>query len=266
MCGGGFEAGMHDILAYSRGNPITVEDVVTYLKVTGAFGNAVYKLMEMHTIDWEIQSLNVQITEEALQAHLTAKRRVAGLTGAADLNNYCHRNGILWEQWMQVAESELRRNALKQRVIGSPAIQAYFEHNRERLKKVCVARIVCHTLAEAEQIRERLLAGESDFATLARQTSLEHNSRIAGGHLGCMGRGVLPPNIEQDIFFAEAGALCGPYAQNGFWAIYMVEEVLHSTLTDSSMYQIADKLFADWLRERVLKAQREERMQGEHYV
>ena len=81
-----------------------------------------------------------------------------------------------------------------------------------------------------------------------------------------MGRGVLPPNIEQDIFFAEAGALCGPYAQNGFWAIYMVEEVLHSTLTDSSMYQIADKLFADWLRERVLKAQREERMQGEHYV
>lgn len=244
-----------DVLARVRGASITVDDVVTYLKVTGVFGDAVYKLTEMYAIRQEIQALDVQVTEEKRQAHLTSKRHLMRLSGAAELNSYCHRNGIVWEQWKQVAESDLLRDALKQKVIGFPEVQAYFEKHREQLKKVCIARIVCRKQEEAEQLKKRILSGEGDFSTLARQNSLEHNSRIAGGHLGCVGRGVLPPEIDAALFLAETGAICGPYAQNGYWAVYQVEEVLHAALNDGSVHHITNKLFAEWLRERVLQAQ-----------
>ena len=255
---------VQDTLVHFHGKRITVENVLDYLKVTGVFSNTVYRLIEMRAIERELQVLGVQITEEELQAHLAAKRRLAGLSGSVEFNNCCHQNGMHWEQWKEAAEAELRRDILRQKVIGSPAIQAYFEKNQEHLKKICIARIVCHTQAVAAQIKESILSGDGDFSSLARQHSLEHNSRIAGGHLGCVGRGILPPEIERDLFSADAGAICGPYLQNGFAAIYYVEEVLHGMLTDASMQQIADRLFSDWLRERVLKAQQEERRQGKH--
>ena len=255
---------INDILVCFDDKRITVGDVLDYLKITGVFSNTVYRLIEMRAVDRELQALGVQITDADMQTHLAAKRRIAGLSGSVEFNNYCHQNGIHWEQWKAVAESDLRRDVLRQKVIGSPAIQAYFKKNQEQLKKICVARIVCHTQTIAEQIKNSILSGDGDFSTLARQNSLEHNSRIAGGHLGCVGRGVLPLEIERDLFSADAGAICGPYLQNGFAVIYYIEEVLHGMLTDASMQQIADKLFSDWLSERVLKAQQEERRQGKH--
>ncbi|MBF0145978.1 MAG: peptidylprolyl isomerase [Magnetococcales bacterium] len=245
---------MDHVLASSHGAPITVNDVVTYLKVTGAFGSAIYRLMEMRTVEQEVRSLNIEISEEMLHAHLSMKRRMAGLAGAIEFNTFCHQNGILYDQWKEIAENDLKRHLLKRKVVSSPEIQAYFERNQEQLKKICVARIVCRSQDEAHRLKNRILSGESDFSTLARQYSLEHNSRVAGGHLGCVGRGVFSPDIERDLFSAETGMICGPYAQNGYWAIYFIEEILNGTLTDTSMHQIADKLFQDWLSARVLRA------------
>ena len=246
---------MDHVLTHIYEEPVTVKDIVTYLKVVGVFSNAVHKLMELHTVRHAIQELNIVVEDEELQSYLESKRRLAGLAGVAELNRYCHQHGILWQEWKEVAEGDFLRDILKRKVIDETRIQSYFEQNREQLKKLCIARIVCREFQEAEDIKVRALGGEGDFSVLARKHSLEHNSRIAGGHLGCMGYGVLPAEIEQDLFSAATGAICGPYAQNDYWVVYHVEEILHATLTDDARQQIANKLFSDWLRERVSKAQ-----------
>jgi hypothetical protein len=235
--------------------PITVADVVSHLKITGAFESATNRLIEIAVIRQEIERRGIMVTDNERLDHLGAKRQVMGLTGAADLNDYCHRNGIHPEQWKRAVEASLLRKKLFQEFSNHENIESYFNQHKERLKRLCIARIVCKDRKEADRLKALILADNSQFAPLARQHSMEHNSRIAGGHLGCVGLGVLPHDIEQDLFSSEAGSIRGPYPQNGYWAIYLVEEVLHDNLTETTRNMITDQLFSEWLRERVLDIQ-----------
>lgn len=250
---------MHHVVTYFEGRPVTVADVVTHLKVTGAFGKATYQLLEMEVIHREASVRGVVITDLERQTHLEAKRRMMGLGSATDLNAFYHRNGIQPEQWKWAAETDLLRKKLLWEVAGSEDVARYFDQHRAQLKKLCIARIVCQSREEVLKMHASIDSGAVEFATLARQHSLEHNSRIAGGHLGCIGRGVLPPEIERDLFAAPVGALRGPYQQNGYWAIYLVEEILHAALTDATRRYISERLFAEWLREQVINVQNEKR-------
>ncbi|MBF0382570.1 MAG: peptidylprolyl isomerase [Magnetococcales bacterium] len=151
-------------------------------------------------------------------------------------------------------------------MVKSREVDLYFSKHKESLKRLCIARIVCKNREEADKIYETVCVDNERFAPLARQYSMEHNSRIAGGHLGCIGRGVLPEDIEQDLFASKVGTIKGPYQQNGYWAIYLIEEILNNSLTNATRNNISDQLFAEWLREKVLLIKNKEKNQENKYV
>lgn len=245
---------IQDVVVHIFDKPITVKDVLSHLKINGTFENTVYQLIEAEVIRAQVNQMNITITPKEQKTHLDSKRRLMGLSSAIDLNRYLHHHDIQLETWKQSAENELLRQKLKQKVANPHSVDAYYEREQERLKMVCVARIVCQDAEQLNQIKHNIQNGEGDFAQLARKHSLEHNSRIAGGHLGCVGKGMMPQEIEKDLFSSPAGAIVGPYAQNGYWALYQVGEILHGQLNEQSRRHIADKLFSEWLRERVLNA------------
>lgn len=87
------------------------------------------------------------------------------------------------------------------------------------------------TIAEINELRERILAGE-DFASIARQHSDDATSVVAGGDLDWISEGGMPREFELVINDLEENTLSEPFSSQTGWHI---AEVLGRRDTDLSM-------------------------------
>lgn len=245
---------MHDILTTVSGTPITVKDVATYLKSNGTFRNAIYSLIEIRVIALKCQEYKVKISDHEFYEHAETKRRLLGLPSAADINRYCKWHGIVMEQWNDTVRQEILRRKLKEKVIKKAEIESYFALHESEFSSAYLSRIVLGGRIEAAAVKDRILEGTEDFAILARRVSVERNTRIAGGYLGLMKRGSLPPTVGQAVFAAKPGQIIGPFEQSEYWVIYRIEDIQPAKLDDTSRASVADHLFGKWLERDVFSA------------
>lgn len=242
---------MSDVLTTVNGKPISVQDVVDHLKVSGVFRSSIYKLIENEVVNAKARELGVVVTEEETDAHCDHRRRMMGLSGSQEISQFCRMHGVRWEHWKTASTLELLRQKVKGALITDSVIKEFFQQHQDALKMVCLSRIVCKDRETAEQVLATLQRGEADFSTLARRHSEEHHTRIAGGYVGCFKRGMLPGEVEPELFKAGLKQVIGPLSHAGSWSLYQVQEIFQAELNAATRSHIADKLFAEWLRRAV---------------
>jgi len=117
--------------------------------------------------------------------------------------------------------------------------------------------IILATLEDAEKTRARWEAGE-DFADLAREVSLDEQSRDKGGDLGWFPRGVLDYNIEYAAFNLSTDNVSESLAYYDvsdtssteplYWYLLMVsEKAAARELDENSLQALKDNALDDWL-------------------
>jgi peptidyl-prolyl cis-trans isomerase SurA len=87
------------------------------------------------------------------------------------------------------------------------------------------------TIAEINELRERIIAGE-DFAVIARQNSDDASSVVAGGDLDWVNEGGMPPEFELAVNELDENELSEPFLTATGWHI---AEVLGRRETDLSI-------------------------------
>ena len=87
------------------------------------------------------------------------------------------------------------------------------------------------TIAEINELRERIIAGE-DFAVIARQNSDDASSVVAGGDLDWVNEGGMPPEFELAVNELDENELSEPFLTVTGWHI---AEVLGRRETDLSI-------------------------------
>lgn len=244
---------MHDVLTTVSGEPITVEDVIVHLKGNGTFRNAIYQLIEYRVIAFKCKELRLNIGDQELREYSQTRRRLLGLMSAIDMSRYCRWHGISMEQWHGMIQRDLLRQKLKHRLISKRDVEAYFEAHKHDYMMASVSRIVCATASDAEAARKRTEGDGEDFATVARNVSLERNTRVSGGYVGCIKSGTLPEPINQLVFTAPPGATLGPFQQSGYWVLYRLEERRNTELDETLHNNISEQLFNRWLRDTARK-------------
>lgn len=244
-----------DVLTTVRGEPITVRDVVAWLKVNGTFRNAIYQLISQALIADKARELGVKVTPAQLRVYAMRRRESLGVADAVSMNNYCRWLGITFEQWEREVEKELLRERVKAALFPRSVVDRLYEERSHELHVLTLSRIVCREKSRAQHARRRLADNKSQFSEVARQYSEEEETREMGGYLGQVRWGMLPPDVEQAVFGAESGALLGPLQQDSFWVLYHIDDVQRTELTDELREQIADRLFSDWLEEAVRDAE-----------
>ena len=146
---------------------------------------------------------------------------------------------------------ELLRKKLQRRVIGAAEIRRYFSSNKAKLLTARLSRIVCADEAGAQRVIAHVRLRPDDFSLMARQHSIEEQTRNSGGYLGSFKSGILPADIEKAVFSARSGEVLGPFLENGYGTLYRVEGLDHAELDDAQRTYIAEKLFSDWLHNEV---------------
>jgi peptidyl-prolyl cis-trans isomerase C len=112
------------------------------------------------------------------------------------------------------ATREILGQAYLERKLAEPdltdeELRRYYDTHREEFvvrQRVKARHIVVRTRAEAEDVLAQLRKG-ADFATLARERTIEPATRGTGGDLGWIPRGVMTAAFEQAVFAVKPGEL-----------------------------------------------------------
>ncbi|MBI3830143.1 MAG: peptidylprolyl isomerase [Planctomycetes bacterium] len=242
---------LQDALIHVNGSRVTVADVLLQLKVTGVFRDEVCRLVENQVILEKAKELGLEVSDAEFYDFAQAKRHHWGLTRAEEMNEYCRANGVTMEQWEEVTRSELLRAKIRSKVVEERAINDYFESHRDLMKTVSVSRIVCADSRKADEIKRAALEGNDSFSELARKNSKEESTRIAGGFLGSVKRGMLPKKADEAIFAAKVGDIAGPFVENGCCTLYKIDAIRDAELTDTMRREVADRIFSAWLHKAI---------------
>lgn len=120
---------------------------------------------------------------------------------------------------------------------------------RRELRNIVVA-----SEAEAEAVLAQVKAG-TDFASVARQSSLDDATREQGGDVGAVGSAELEEAYAEAAFEAAAGELFGPVQTRHGWNVGQVVKVLPAAKT--TFAAVEDQVTDELRSERALKAWRQ---------
>jgi parvulin-like peptidyl-prolyl isomerase len=122
------------------------------------------------------------------------------------------------------------------------------------VEQVNARHIVVHTREEAEQVLERLNAGEG-FEPLAAEYSLDTTTRATGGNLGWFARNELfYPSLEEIAFQLEVGQIAGPIATSlGYHVIQTLDKAVRP-IEPERLPMLSESTFGNWLDEQYRQA------------
>lgn len=233
-----------------RGGGITVGDVIVHLKLKGIFRSSIYELIEQRVIEQAAEEFGVAPSAQAVELLAQKRRHELGLADDDTFERYLRSHGVGRGAWLQAVRQDALREALKAHIATPRRLTETYRRDAARFAAVSIARIACRSRAEAEHV---YAAGKSggDFLLLARDYSTDDNTRLAGGYIGNVNRGILPAEVEEAAFAAQAGDLIGPFREHGVWTVYIVYAVNQPKLTDALKAVLADQIFCEWLRREV---------------
>lgn len=120
-------------------------------------------------------------------------------------------SGMTIEELRQQFESQIlmEKLILKEAIVTEKEIKDYFEENKDRFDKseqIRASHILVSTEEEANEILSQLRAG-ADFATLAKEKSIDPATKDTGGDLGFFSRGKMTPAFEEAAFALGVGEI-----------------------------------------------------------
>jgi parvulin-like peptidyl-prolyl isomerase len=169
------------------------------------------RLIEERVMLQRARELSLTVTEAEIEARIDEVKKDYGNEG---FNALFVERGISYPEW----KKDLRKRMLLEKVIAVDVNQRiqvtdaeaelYFKANRKAYaaeSRVHAVQIVVRDRDVAEGLLKRLKAGE-DFGKVAREVSISPEAS-SGGDLGFFERGVMPEDIERQVFSLPVGQM-----------------------------------------------------------
>lgn len=157
----------------------------------------------------------------------------------------------------QSLRDSIRRDLIAEQIIGKDItlsdddIKAYYEQNKSQYaeaEQVRASHILVNTKEEADAILAQLKAG-GDFAAIAKEKSLDTQTKDKGGDLGYFGRGEMDPEFEKVAFSLPAGQLSDPVKTS--YGYHIIKVIDHKEARQYTLDEVKDRVRQDLLNSRI---------------
>ena len=188
--------------------------------------------------------LGVSASEEEIKAEIATQ--IGSTPDATDFDvvfqSALTRTGLTEEQYRQLVLAVLLSRKVREKLGEGLPAAAESVHYRQ---------ILVNDDAAAQEIKGQVEGG-GDFAALARERSLDTNTKDSGGDAGWVPRGTLEPSQEELIFLLEPGQLTTiPLSQGGaVFVVQMLEKAADRPVDDAQKPALVQRAFRDWVQEK----------------
>ncbi|KAF1022277.1 MAG: Foldase protein PrsA [Paracidovorax wautersii] len=227
------------------------------------------------------RALGIAVGDEALGQ--AARRLCGGADGEAAWQQACEAWQLSWTGVRAALHEQLLRQALHDAALARLAPQAVADdapvepvepvepgesvRRAVRLRQIMLSARQGPAPATTPQqrlqaLRQRIVADGEDFAALARSLSIDGSAR-AGGDLGWLAQGQLPPEFESAIAALAPGEVSQPFASRVGWHLVQVVARREQRISAAERQaqarhqareQAARALVASWIAERRARA------------
>lgn len=235
------------------GQRITEADVISRLKLSGAWHTAVVELAQEAVVAQAARKEGVSASDSELQEEFDHFRADRELFKAEDTHGWLQSEGLTVEQVETCLEADILGSKLAGRLITDDEIERYYNENLRDFDYARISQIVVPKEGAAQELALSAREEGEDFARLARQHSIDETTRLGGGYLGLVTRddtAGLPAETAERIFAASPGEIIGPFDLRDAWCVVRVEETGRWELDDDLREILRQQLFGDWLAEK----------------
>lgn len=238
------------------GRQITQGDVITQLKLNGAWDEALAEVADDALVAQIAQKEKLTVADKELQREFDAFRAARALHKAEDTQSWLKAANLTVEQVEGSLESAILMDKLAEKVVDNKQIEKYYNENPTAFDYARVSQIVVADKGKADEIALNAREDGGDFAKLARQYSVDEGSKCGGGFVGLISRessnGFSRATTDR-IFAGKPGEVIGPVQMGTSYCLIKVEDSGRRPLDEELRFTLRDQLFGQWLADRAGK-------------
>lgn len=156
---------------------------------------------------------------------------------------------ISFDDLRAVATRSRRLELFRQQRWGDEAEVRFLERKLE-LDQVVYSLLRTADQDLAEELHQRILEGEADFADLAPHHS-QGPERHSRGQIGPVSLAAGHESLVSRLRVGTPGQLWPPFQAGKTWVVLRLDVHIPAKLTDETRARMLDELFQHWLKERV---------------
>ncbi|WP_276354599.1 peptidylprolyl isomerase [Cohnella caldifontis] len=227
-----------------NGQPVTLGEVLKLSKIERSFP-ALDNKRRMVLIEQLAADRGAACTFDELQQGVNRYRKELGLYSSEETKRWLDDNGLSLEDLADAVKPRILREKL---VAGIPSdrVKAYFAGHRRQFDAARLSRIVASDAGTARELKFRLREG-ADFGLLAREFSIEEETRYAYGYVGIVGRTEMSPEESSAVFGAADGDIVGVLTTPRGYELIRIERILRAVMDDKTENRIRSLLFEEML-------------------
>ena len=233
----------------SANHSFATEEVIKFLSLSGRSKLIFPEIITQKMVHAKAQELGLSVTVEELQKFADQYRILHGLHSAGDTHAFFKTIGITENDFEAYCESSLLLNAVKEALAPEEKIKEYYFENRANFDSAKISWIISDNKNMANELFMQITEDDQDFRELAREYSIDVDTRYQGGFIGILGRESFPAEEEAKVFGAKPGDVIGPFPRNGHFILIWVEEIFKSELNSHVKEIIKNHLFQEWQKE-----------------
>lgn len=237
------------VVATVNGEPITVEEYNAALerrrREVDAANEEALETFVMTTL------INQKITEQAAERMDIAVTEAEVEAEITQLQSIAENSDTEWQTWLTengYTEDTLRDELRTYLLVEKVRNEVVGDVGQQTTRQVHARHILVETEAEARDIRQRLLNGES-FVDMAAQYSKDITTKDEGGDLGWFTEEeLLEPAVAEAAFNQSAGEISEPVATR--LGYHVVETIAFDDLPlqPEKRAQVERSVFEEWIR------------------
>ncbi len=189
--------------------------------------------------------LNPETIEELVE-HYFAQHKV---NTPQQRQSFLSRKGLNDADLLYLATKKHRLDLFKQHMFD-PEVEIRFLERKLDLDQVIYSLIRVEQEHVAEELYQRILEGEDDFADLAERFSTGQE-RHTKGRIGPVALTQAHEEVSKRLRVSRAGQLHPPFHLVNIWVILRLEQWFPAELNQETRETLRNELFNDWFQQRV---------------
>jgi len=237
------------VIAKIDDQEITADDFIKLLKFDNKFDETFepYLIVKVAAHAAKKQKISVSVAE--VQQRVDEIRRVLGLHRAKDTLEFLDSLSLTVDDFEHYVTDLVYKDKAYNAVCTDRAVEEYFRLHSPRFDGIELSQIILDSEGKAKEMMALLTEEPDSFAAMAKEHSLDDETRDNGGVVGKVLRGTLEDEIDAKVFSSSKGELVGPFMVGDglLYEIFRVTDVYPAKLDDSTKIEVQKLLFEEWL-------------------